>query len=906
MLRPSFVWLILGFTFLLPAGAANLTDGWRDPSPNFLQNAYIVELYTPDALQSIAGLGTRVLTSPHDVLYKRLEERGIEYSIRSVFDDAAFLGVSLQLTSSLYVQSLASIHDIKSLYPVQLWQRPSPQNVQVLAGTSGADCPPDGMSALQMIGVDKLHAQGYLGKGVTVCVIDTGVDYSHPYLGSGFGPGHKVAFGYDFVGDSFNGSNTPHPDPDPLDQCAGHGTHVAGIIGANPGNPYGFSGVAYESTLGAYRIFGCTGTTPDDIIIAALLRANKDKCNVLNLSLGSRSGWSSAPSAVVASRIADMGKIVSISAGNDGSYGPWDASNPATGLNVISVASVQNTRILVQNLTVVGAAHGPIFYWGLDPLNLPQPDYPYDTPLSIYALSTNTSVVGDGCSPLPDSTPNLNGKVVLVRRGQCLFTTKLANIAAKGGNVTLIYDNIVETLWSPPVAPYIATIISPSDGEFLVKQFAAGIDIKVVFHKGGISSTTPSLDGGLVSSFTSYGPTNDMFFKPAVAAPGGNIISTYPVALGSYAINSGTSMAAPMVSGASALLFEKLGTTRSVARRARKLFETTALAIPSDKTGSSPLQTLAQQGAGLINVYNALSYGTTLTPGELLLNDTAHFSGTKILNLRNEGKRRQSYTLSHVPAGTINTIRGDGFQPVLGPIPLTTDYANVTIIPSSISLSPGATAKILVIVDPPKTGVHTLFPVYSGFIQVRGSLGEDLHSSYLGLNANSFDLKVIDSTSYYFGYRLPALWDSKGKVQAPGQAYALQGNDAPTLVYRLAAGTAALYVDLVSANTTFAPSIMKRDGVFEREWWPPGNVLPAAGKVAIVGRLSAFYYRPRNVDASYQSGGYNLVPITSRFANSTQIPKGNYKVLVRALKITGNPKEESSYESWLSTPFAVV
>ena len=100
-------------------------------------------------------------------------------------------------------------------------------------------------------GVDKVHAQGYFGKGVTVCLIDTGVDYTHPDLGGGFGPGHKVAFGYDFVGDGFNGTNKPVPDADPLDQCSGHGTHVAGIVGANPGNPYGFEGVAYESTLGA-------------------------------------------------------------------------------------------------------------------------------------------------------------------------------------------------------------------------------------------------------------------------------------------------------------------------------------------------------------------------------------------------------------------------------------------------------------------------------------------------------------------------------------------------------------------------------------------------------------------------------------------------------------------------------
>ena len=49
--------------------------------------------------------------------------------------------------------------------------------------------------------------------------IDTGIDYTHPSLGGGFGPGHKVIGGYDFVGDAFTGSNTPQPDDDPMDEC---------------------------------------------------------------------------------------------------------------------------------------------------------------------------------------------------------------------------------------------------------------------------------------------------------------------------------------------------------------------------------------------------------------------------------------------------------------------------------------------------------------------------------------------------------------------------------------------------------------------------------------------------------------------------------------------------------------
>ena len=60
------------------------------------------------------------------------------------------------------------------------------------------------------------------GDNITVAIIDTGIDYTHPDLGGGFGPGYKVIGGYDVYND----------DPDPMDDH-GHGTHCAGIVAAN-------------------------------------------------------------------------------------------------------------------------------------------------------------------------------------------------------------------------------------------------------------------------------------------------------------------------------------------------------------------------------------------------------------------------------------------------------------------------------------------------------------------------------------------------------------------------------------------------------------------------------------------------------------------------------------------------
>jgi hypothetical protein len=84
-------------------------------------------------------------------------------------------------------------------------------------------------------------------------------------------------------------------------------------------------------------------------------------------------------------------------------------------------------------------------------------------------------------------------------------------------------------------------------------------------------------------------------------------------------------MATPFVAGSAALLLSVKGKSADVTSAARTLFQTTAQMVPSNKTDGDPLQTLTQQGAGLINVFNAVHATTIVSPGELILNDTANF-----------------------------------------------------------------------------------------------------------------------------------------------------------------------------------------------------------------------------------------------------------------------------------------
>lgn len=97
-----------------------------------------------------------------------------------------------------------------------------------------------------------------------------------------------MAFGTDLVGDAYTGSNTPIPKADPKD-CAGHGTHVAGIIAAS-NDPY-VLGVAPNATLGIYKVFGCDGSTSNDVLISAFLQAHNYGVDLITASIGGASGW---------------------------------------------------------------------------------------------------------------------------------------------------------------------------------------------------------------------------------------------------------------------------------------------------------------------------------------------------------------------------------------------------------------------------------------------------------------------------------------------------------------------------------------------------------------------------------------------------------------------------------------
>ena len=183
--------------------------------------------------------------------------------------------------------------------------------------------------------VDSYAAWGVTtGKGVTVAVLDTGVKANHEDL-----PNLRrveVTNGKDSLG---------------LDDTTGHGTHVAGIIGAAMGNGKGGAGIAPGATILSLRVVNAAGYIYDSALIAALRTAVKNGAQIVNISIGG-----TAYNAVfqkVINEAAEAGVTVVAAMGNDGTN---CLNYPAGYDNVIGVVSVDRT-----NNRASGSSYGT---WG--------------------------------------------------------------------------------------------------------------------------------------------------------------------------------------------------------------------------------------------------------------------------------------------------------------------------------------------------------------------------------------------------------------------------------------------------------------------------------------------------------------------------------------------------------------
>lgn len=575
-------------------------------------------------------------------------------TILKIFDTDVFAGLSVESTSH-NVDTLSDITSVAQVWTSKLITLGTPTPVRTWNASDAAVAAASGnYSVHAQTGVDKLHAKGIYGEGAVIAIVDTGTQYTHPTLGGCFGSGCKVAGGYDLVGDGCwpEVGCTIEPDDDPMDDL-GHGTHVAGIaVGQSISGP-GFVGVAPEATILSYKVFTYYDGTTEDILIEAFLMAYEADADIITSSIGGAGGWASDAWAVVASRIADQGVIVTIAAGNDGEEGPYYASDGSSGNNVLAVASVEATETseiaFLANFTLSNQTSSAIigYYEGFEPI-----PYTY-TGFPIYAISFDTNATNDACEPL---SVNLTGKVVLVRVGDCDGDVQQTYIQDAGAHVTLFY------LGDDPTAipDYSFTggftgVISQDSGLAIIKTLASGGEVIVDFttitsDNYFVGMLNPSGTGGLPNYYSSWGPLYDLSIKPDVAAPGGDILSTYPT--DAYAVLSGTSMATPYIAGVAALYIGYYG-----GRKTNANFNASDVLMRIISSGDSlpyfdgesltdygMYAPVAQVGTGIINATKVLGFTTSLSYSKFGLNDTQYFTALHSVDITNGADDEVSYT----------------------------------------------------------------------------------------------------------------------------------------------------------------------------------------------------------------------------------------------------------------------
>jgi minor extracellular serine protease Vpr len=431
------------------------------------------------------------------------------------------------------------------------------------------------------IGASTLHGLEVTGEGVSIAILDSGVDYTHAnlggpgtdmafhqaygetpqsghnrkitnrYLGELLFPTEKVVGGYDFVGEFWvGGADSPplSPDPNPID-INGHGTHVADISA-------GLGGVAPGAEIYAVKVCATSSTACSGVALLQgmdfALDPNgdddlSDHVDLINMSLGSLYGQAFDDDLSFAVENATAVGVLTIAASGNASDKPYVTDTPAAAPTAFSVAQTSVPSAVQLLMEIVS----PEAIAGLYPAVF----QPWSAPLTtaIEAPVQYGDGAGgnlDGCAAF--ALGSLSGKIVLVDRGACNFTLKIKNIGDAGGLIGIIGlvapgDPFEGGDGGDRPITIPGFMISQAHSNMIKKQLDVGVtarfdpasSIPLVMHMVGSSSRGPAMVSNLI--------------KPEIGAPGASVsaIAGTGTGVGPF---GGTSGATPMITGSAALL----------------------------------------------------------------------------------------------------------------------------------------------------------------------------------------------------------------------------------------------------------------------------------------------------------------------------------------------------------------
>lgn len=498
------------------------------------------------------------------------------------------------------------------------------------------------------------NTSGYQGEGMVIAIVDSGLEISHPLFTQApttpaltqtdienvlasknlkaeeKKPGitasqvyktAKVPFAFDYADN----------DLDVAPNGAGdHGTHVAGIAAANAGVVADVVGVAPQAQILAMKVFsssGSNGATWADILAAAD-DAVALGADVINMSLGSACGFSTPEGeegvAEVLEKIASSGVMLSISAGNEYSaalgtrigkghaltqnpdYGT--VASPSSYSQPLSIASVEKADSINSCYLTVGERK-VAFNDTVEDKTVENVTDESSRFRSLAGKELEYVVVPNAGETKDYDGLNVKGKIALVSRGSVEYNAK-KNAAKEAGAIgILVYNNEPGMLYMQLESYDLpSAFISQADGKALAAVAEGNRKLTVSASYGKVDNPT----SGEMSDFSSWGVTPELTLKPELTAPGGNIKSA---TIGGYTTKSGTSMSAPFVSGAMALVKQYVeqknytSTETDKANLVSNLLMSTADLVMAGTAPYSP----RKQGAGSVNIAAATSTKAYLT-----------------------------------------------------------------------------------------------------------------------------------------------------------------------------------------------------------------------------------------------------------------------------------------------------
>jgi minor extracellular serine protease Vpr len=531
--------------------------------------------------------------------------------------DYVFSGFSVELPGNEIVKLLA-IPGVKAVYPNVHYTADVISSKEITA----EEFSPAMMDSAPFIGSNEAWDAGFTGEGITVAVIDTGVDYTHPDLAHAFGD-YK---GYDFVDED----SDPQEGPGQY-----HGTHVSGTVAANGG----IKGVAPDAKLLGYRVLGPNGGTTEDVVAGVEL-AVQDGADVMNLSLGNSLNNPDWATSIALDWAMAEGVVAVTSNGNAGPNN-WTVGSPGTSRDAISVGA---TQLPYNVYTAKTTSSDGVSYASSAVQGHPSEE----ALLALNGQDYELVDVGFG-APADFAGKDLTGKIALISRGAGIAFVDKATEAKKAGAVgAVLYNNVAGSM---PLIPGMAVptiMLNQADGQSLKAKVN---DITVNFEiefAGAVGET--------MADFSSRGPvTHTWMIKPDVSAPGVNIVSTFPG--NSYAALQGTSMSSPHVAGAAALILQANPNWGTDDVKAALM--NTAKDLINPATGEVyPHNT---QGAGSIRVVDALNTETLVAPGSHSFGKFVKDSGKQVekqsFEIKNFSDKTKNYSFKVEFAGNPDGIK---------------------------------------------------------------------------------------------------------------------------------------------------------------------------------------------------------------------------------------------------------